>query len=237
MLLTRLLGTLLRANKPAAAPAAHSPEAPRLVLDPARQQVLDVGGGHRDNALPPHYAAWQRLMLDVDPKAAPDILLDARRLRTLPAAQFDAVYCSHNLEHYHEHEVAQVLAGFAHVLKSPDGFVEIRVPDVHAIAVELATRGRALDDTLYTSPAGPIRVIDVLYGYGRAIEQSGVDFYAHKTGFTRATLRRALEAAGFEHAYRLAPIGVYEIRSVALRGAPGALHRELFGIDARSEAL
>jgi len=237
MLLTRLLGTLLRPKKPAAEPAPAAPSLPPLVLDPAQRHVLDVGGGHRDNALPAHYAAWRRLMLDVDPKAAPDILLDARALGRLPAGQFDAVYCSHNLEHYPEHEVARVLAGFAHVLKAPQGFVEIRVPDVHAIAVEIATRGRELDDTLYTSPAGPIRVVDVLYGYSRAIEQSGVDFYAHKTGFTRGTLRRALGAAGFTQAYWLAPIGVYEIRTVALRAAPGELHRQLFAIDASSEAL
>jgi len=103
--------------------------------------------------------------------------------------------------------------------------------------VDIATRNSEIDDTLYTSPAGPIRVVDVLYGYSRAIEQSGVDFYAHKTGFTRATLRRALEAAGFARAFWLAPIGVYEIRSVALRAAPGALHRTLFGIGPDSEVL
>jgi len=233
-MLLRLLASLTRQKK-AAAPAAPAP--PRLALDPARRNVLDVGGGHRDNALPPHYAAWQRLMLDVDPNAQPDVLLDARELRRLPAAQFDAVYCSHNLEHYHEHEVGRVLAGFAHVLKSPEGFVEIRVPDIHAVAQEITGRGRDMGDTLYTSPAGPIRVVDILYGYSRAIEQTGVDFYAHKTGFTRRSLRLALEAAGFGQAYFLAPLGVYEIRTVALRAAPGALHRELFGIGPQSEAL
>ena len=233
-MLLRLLATLTRPKKAGAAAAI---EVPRFALDPARRNVLDVGGGHRDNALPPHYAGWQRLMLDVDPNAEPDVLLDARQLRRLPAAQFDAVYCSHNLEHYHEHEVAQVLAGFAHVLKSPAGFVEIRVPDVQAVAQEIAGRGRDMGDTLYTSPAGPIRVVDVLYGYGRAIEQSGVDFYAHKTGFTRRSLRLALEAAGFSAACFLAPLGVYEIRTVALRAEPSELHRELFGIDEGSEAL
>ena len=239
-MLLRLLASITRPKKRAAPAAAAAPGAApalRVTLDPAERHVLDVGGGHRDFALPAHYAGWRRLMLDIDPKAEPDVLIDARRLATLPGGQFDAVYCSHNLEHYHEHEVARVLAGFAHVLKAPAGFVEIRVPDVHALAVEIATHGRELDDTLYSSPAGPIRLIDVLYGYSRMIAESGVDFYAHKTGFTRATLRRALAAAGFTHAYALAPLGVYEIRSVALRDAPGELHRALFGIDAGSEAL
>lgn len=241
-MLLRLLSSLTRPKKAAASTVAAprpvpAPPPPRLALDPAQRHVLDVGGGHRDIALPKHYAGFRRLMLDVDPKAEPDVLLDARRLGTLPGGQFDAVYCSHNLEHYHEHEVAQVLAGFAHVLKAPAGFVEIRVPDIEAIAREMVANGRELDDTLYGSPAGPIRLIDVIYGYGRMIEHSGVDFYAHKTGFTRATLRRALEAAGFAQAYFLAPLGVYEVRTVALRAAPGELHRALFGVDEASETL
>ena len=239
-LLLRLLSSLRGPAKPAAAPASPAAQVARvapIVLDPARRNVLDVGGGPREYALPPHYADWRRLMLDVDANAKPDVLLDARSLATLPAAQFDAVYCSHNLEHYHEHEVAKVLAGFAHVLKAPDGFVEIRVPDLHAVAQAMVAQGRDLGDALYVSPAGPIRVVDVLYGYSRAIEQSGQDYYAHKTGFTRRALRGALEAAGFTRAYRLAPLGPFEIRTLALRAAPGGLHREMFGLEEGRETL
>ncbi len=35
-----------------------------------------------------------------------------------------------------------------------------------------------LEDVLYTSPAGPIMVLDVIYGYGVEIARSGHDFYA-----------------------------------------------------------
>lgn len=243
-MLLRLLSSIVRPKKPApvgmpqGAHGAHAAQgALRVALEPGQQYVLDVGGGHRDVALPKHYAAWRRLMLDINPGAEPDVLLDARKLRSLPAAQFDAVYCSHNLEHYREHEVAQVLAGFAHVLKPGAGFVEIRVPDIQWIAREMVVNGRELDDTLYTSPAGPIRVLDILYGMTSMIERTGVDFYAHKTGFTRRTLRRALDAAGFSQAYFLPPLGRFEIRTVALRAAPGELHRALFGIGEASEAL
>jgi SAM-dependent methyltransferase len=236
-MLLRLLSSIVRPKKPAPADVSQGAGgALRVAPEPGQRYVLDVGGGHRDVALPKHYAAWRRLMLDINPNADPDVLLDARALGSLPAAQFDAVYCSHNLEHYREHEVAQVLAGFAHVLK-PAGFVEIRVPDIQWIARELVENGRELDDTLYTSPAGPIRALDVLYGHSGTIERTGVDFFAHKTGFTRRTLRRALEAAGFSHAYFLAPLGRYEIRTVALRAAPGEPHRALFGIGEASEAL
>ena len=57
--------------------------------------------------------------------------------------------------------------------------------------------GMDIDDVLYQSPAGPIAVHDVLYGYGKEIEKSGKDFFAHKRGFTPKSLRRALESAGF----------------------------------------
>ncbi len=232
-MLLRVLSSIVRSTRR----AAPQPERERIPLDPLRQNVLNVGGGDQRIALPPHYTGWNPLFLDIDPKVKPDIVLDARALRELPAGQFNAVYCSHNLEHYYEHDVSKVLAGFAHVLKQPDGFVEIRVPDIHAIAQQIVVHERDMGDTLYTSPAGPIRVVDVLYGLSRALEQSGEDFYAHKTGFTRRALRLALIKAGFTHAYVLAPIGVFEIRSVALRAAPGELHRTLFGIDASSEAL
>jgi predicted SAM-dependent methyltransferase len=230
-MLLRVLSSIVRPTRRAA------PQTARVPLDPARQNVLNVGGGDRSIALPSHYAEWNQLFLDIDPKAKPDIVLDARALRSLPAGQFDAVHCSHNLEHYYEHDVSKVLVGFAHVLKQPEGFIEIRVPDVHAVAQQIVAHDRDMGDTLYTSPAGPIRVVDVLYGFTRALEQSGEDFYAHKTGFTRRALRLALEHAGFTHAYALAPIGVFEIRTVALRAPPTALHGTLFGIDADSEAL
>ena len=54
-----------------------------------------------------------------------------------------------------------------------------------------------IDDVLYQSAAGSIMVLDVLYGYGKEIEQSGEDFFAHKTGFTEKSLLKALQTAGF----------------------------------------
>src|SRR5438045_1858589 len=97
-----------------------STEAPR---------VLNVGGGSKEIPLPPHYADWEHVLLDIDPTAKPDVVCDARGLSALPAAEYDAIYCSHNLEHYYKHDGIKVLRGFMHVLK-PNGFAEIRVPDI-----------------------------------------------------------------------------------------------------------
>ena len=102
----------------------------------APRRVLNVGGGSKAIPIPPHYAAWEHVLLDIDPAGGPDLVCDARRLDTLPAQQFDAVYCSHNLEHYYRHDTGSVLRGFLHVLKF-DGFAEIRVPDLRSVMQKL----------------------------------------------------------------------------------------------------
>lgn len=81
------------------------------------RSVLNVGGNSKAIPLPPQYAGFEHLLLDIDPTGKPDVVCDARALTTLAPGRFDAVYCSHNLEHYLGHEVAYVLAGFLHVLK------------------------------------------------------------------------------------------------------------------------
>jgi len=154
-------------------------------------RVLNVGGNSRMIPIPPHYAGWEHLLLDIDPRGNPDVVCDARELTSLAAAQFDAVYCSHNLEHYYKHDGQRVLRGFLHVLRD-DGFAEIRVPDLDALMQHVVRKKMDIEDVLYTSPDGPITPRDVLYGHGVEIERSGQDFYAHKTGFTEKSLFRAI---------------------------------------------
>src|SRR4051812_19685562 len=94
--------------------------------------VLNVGGQSKQIPIPAYYNGWRHDILDIDPACKPEICLDARLLHTLAPAQYDAIYCSHNLEHYHRHEGAVVLRGFQHVLK-PGGFADIRVPDLEVV--------------------------------------------------------------------------------------------------------
>ena len=197
----------------------------------AARRVLNVGGGSKSIAIPQHYDGWSHLLLDVDPATGADVVCDARELATLPAATFDAVYCSHNLEHYHPHDAPRVLAGFLHVLK-PDGFAEIRVPDLHAVMIRVLRNGLEMTDTLYTSGLGPITVQDVIYGYGREIRESGNDYYAHKTGYTPRTLGRTLEAAGFNPVFLFASPDAFECRALAFRGPPTAFHQKLLKLPA-----
>ena len=190
----------------------------------AARSVLNVGGNSKAIPLPPQYAGFEHLLLDIDPTGQPDVLCDARELTTLSAGRFDAVYCSHNLEHYHAHEVSRVLAGFLHVLKE-GGFAHIRVPDLQAVMRQAIERNLDVEDVLYQSAVGPIRVLDVIYGHGPQIERSGQDFFAHKTGFSRNTLHAALLRAGFGPVY--SGTGNLEVTAVAFKGHadPDALAR------------
>ncbi|MBL25566.1 MAG: methyltransferase [Rhodospirillaceae bacterium] len=165
-------------------------------------KVLNVGGNNKNIQLPPYYKGFEHLLLDIDPRGKPDIVADARELDQLDADQFDAIYCSHNLEHYYRHDVAKVLKGFLHVLK-PKGFAEIRVPDLPAVMKAMIDDEMDIDDELYKSPAGPIMISDVIYGYSVEIEQSGQDFFAHKTGFSEKSLKKAVLDAGFPYAVKI----------------------------------
>jgi hypothetical protein len=193
------------------------------------KKVLNVGGNTKEIPLPPEYAEFEHLLLDIDPRGKPDIVCDARKLDTLSAAQFEAIYCSHNLEHYYRHEVPGVLAGFLHVLKV-GGFAHIKVPDLQEVMRLTIERGLDVEDALYQSPAGPIMVLDVLYGYSVEIERSGQDFFAHKTGFTDKSLPRALQSAGFSAVY--VGVGNLEVIAWAFKGAPDPAARALFNLPA-----
>lgn len=199
-----------------------------LATSDLRSAVLNVGGGNKDILIPEYYGNWRHLLLDIDPGPGVDVVLDARRLTNLPAAQFDAVYCSHNLEHYFKHDVAKVLVGFLHVLK-PDGFAEIHVPNMYGVLKRFIETGMEIDDILYESPGGPISVLDVIYGMSRQIESSGLDFYAHKTGFTGSSLMKALQRAGFPHVWIAETVDTFGLKALAFKQQPTPFQIALLG--------
>ena len=191
------------------------------------KKVLNVGGNSKQIQLPPQYCDFKHVLLDIDPGVSPDIVCDARDLPTLEAKQFDAVHCSHNLEHYYRHEVQKVLAGFLHVLKD-SGFAHIIVPDINEVMRVTIERNLDIDDVLYQSDAGPIMVLDVLYGYHQEIERSGLDYFAHKTGFTQKSLTNALQKSGFQKIYSGA--NNLEVHAFAFKTTPDQATRTLFNL-------
>ncbi len=193
----------------------------------AAKRVLNVGGSSKSIPLPRHFRDWEHLLLDIDPRGGADLVCDARTLReseAVSAGSFDAVYCSHNLEHYYRHEVDKVLRGFLHVLKAT-GFAEIRVPDIGELIKLLAKLDLDLEQEIYSSPAGPITAHDMIYGLGTEIEASSQDFYAHKTGFSVDSLVRALRFAGFGEIFVGPPLAALELHVFAFRAASDAAQR------------
>lgn len=195
------------------------------------KKVLNVGGNNKRIPLPPQYAGWEHVLLDIDPRGNPDVVCDARTLTNLPRSQYDSVYCSHNLEHYYRHDVVKVLAGFIHVLKA-DGFAFIRVPDLGELMRTVVAKDLDIDDFLYQSPAGPIAVRDVIYGYGVEIERSGNHFFGHKTGFTQKSLSAMLKSSGFPWVF--SKKGNLEIIAFAFVNQPTEFAEKLLGIPRKN---
>jgi len=150
-----------------------------------------------------------------------------KQLQGLAPAIYDAIYCSHNLEHYFRHDLPKVLAGFVHLLK-PEGFADIRVPDMKLVFEDMLRRNLDIDDVLYESPSGPITVNDVIYGWGRKIAETGQDFFAHKNGFTHRSLVQTLRTAGFPVVFTASL--PFEISAIAFKTEPSAPLRTTLGL-------
>jgi SAM-dependent methyltransferase len=159
--------------------------------------ILHVGPGHRNNGakLPAAFegSEWREIRLDIDPANEPDIIGSMLDMAAVADASVDAIYSAHNIEHVYAHEVSQVLKEFLRVLK-PDGFLVVTCPDLQSVC-QLVAEDK-LNDAAYTSQAGPISPLDILYGHGEALA-AGHHYMAHKCGFTLKTLTQALHAAGF----------------------------------------
>ena len=196
----------------------------------AARRVLNVGGGSKGVALPPHFQDWEQLLLDIDPRVGADLVCDARALREAAEANaFGAVYCSHNLEQYYRHDVDKVLQGFLHVLKA-EGFAEIRVPDIGELIKLLAKGDLDIEQEIYKANVGSITAHDMIYGYAPEIEASGQDFYAHKTGFSRDSLLRALRSNGFGEIYFAPPLALLELHAFAFKTKADAALRTALGL-------
>ncbi len=146
MILLRFLRDL---RKPA--PLVH------VAIDTA-PRVLNVGGGSKRHT--PAFALRQLASRFAGHRSEGKTgrCLRRTRIAQLAAGQYDAVYCSHNLEHYYKHDGPKVLTGFLHVLK-PDGFAEIRVPDMNSVMKRVVESKLDIEDVLYQSPAAQFRPV------------------------------------------------------------------------------
>lgn len=161
------------------------------------KRVLNAGSGSFSaRKLHPIFApeAWEEMRIDIDPQSKPDIVGSITDMRSVCAPHsFDAIWASHILEHLYAHEVPSALAEFRRILK-PDGFALVTSPDLEAVASLVLEHG--LDHVAYTSPAGPITPLDMLFGHSASIARRSLAM-AHRTGFTCASLGQRFVDSGF----------------------------------------
>jgi hypothetical protein len=105
---------------------------------------------------------------------------------------------------------------FLRVLK-PDGFFVVTCPDLKSVCALVAED--QLTEPDYTSPAGPISPLDILYGY-RVSMAKGNLYMAHRCGFTQRVLDGTLRSCGF--------------KTVATIARPKAPYFDLFALASKS---
>lgn len=149
------------------------------MIEPA-PTVLFVGAGFDHGG--DEWAGYQITRLDIDPATDPDIVASMTDMGAI--GPFDAVYCSHALEHLYPHDVPVALAEFHRVLR-PGGRAVILVPDLEDV--------KPTDDELPDAPG--LCGLHLFYGDAKLIPTH--PYMAHHCGFVADTLRDALLAAGF----------------------------------------
>lgn len=172
--------------------------------------LLHVGCGQKrkDRTTPGFQdASWQEVRLDIDPDVNPDIVGTMTDMSGVADASVDALYSSHNIEHLYAYEVEIALKEFARVVR-PDGFVVITCPDIQSIAA-LVAQGKLVEPA-YTSPAGPISPIDMLFGLRSALAR-GNHYMAHRCGFTLKVLMGTMKVCGFTNVVGMARPSAYEL--------------------------
>jgi predicted SAM-dependent methyltransferase len=148
---------------------------------------------------------WTEIRLDIDPAVSPDVIGSMVDMSAVTSDSVDGIFSSHNIEHLYPHEVPLALAEFKRVL-SDDGFAVITCPDLKSVCALVA--GDKLTEPAYTSPAGPITPLDILYGHRLAMERGNL-YMAHRCGFTQTVLDATLRVAGFKAVATMARAAPY----------------------------
>ena len=143
--------------------------------------ILHAGCGSAP--LPP-WLDGQEVRLDIEPRCKPDIVASLTDLGNI--GPFDAIWCSHCLEHLHPDDGDVALKEFERVLQ-PGGAMLLLVPDMQDI--------RPTNEPVYESQFGPITGLDMFYGHHKLVKLS--PYMAHKTAFVSTTLAEKIARAGF----------------------------------------
>lgn len=146
--------------------------------------LLHAGCGREP--LPPEFIqdGAKEVRLDIDPDARPDIVASIHDMGDI--GPFDAVYCSHCLEHLLWADAEKAVDEFYRVL-NPGGFAMVMVPDLTDI--------RPTEEVVYHVNGLAITGLDMMFGYRGYTGRN--PYMRHQCGFIPETLRAMMEGAGF----------------------------------------
>jgi SAM-dependent methyltransferase len=191
-------------------------DSPGHQYDKRPNLLVNLGSGPKGSArLPPMFADWRELRVDIDAKVAPDILADVTDLSAIESGSVDAVWSAHCLEHLYLYEVGAAIAEVYRIL-ADDGFLCVIVPDLQTIAEYIASD--RLHEVVYESPAGPVIAHDILFGFGPHLAQGRIKM-AHNCGFTPTLLLQKLREAPFAQIVLRRRTG-HELGGLACKRAP-----------------
>ncbi|GAA5233040.1 class I SAM-dependent methyltransferase [Verticiella sediminum] len=185
------------------------------LLARGKKTLLHVGCGTAPRSrLPECFQSpeWTEIRLDIDASVNPDIVASLTDMRAVASATVDAIWSSHNIEHLEGFEVARSLDEFHRVLK-PAGFTLLTLPDMKKVAALIAEDKS--NEVVYTSPAGPITPLDMMFGHQASLA-AGKRYMAHRTGFTATSIRNKLVEAGFSEV-RVMQGSAYDLWAIAIK--------------------
>lgn len=175
---------------------------------------LHVGCGpkHKDQTTEAFNSdGWTEKRLDIDSSVLPDVVGTMTDMSAVATGSMQAIFSSHNIEHLYPHEVPLALAEFIRVL-SDEGFAVITCPDLQSVCKLVAED--QLTESAYTSPAGPIAPIDILYGHRAPMAQGNL-YMSHRCGFTKKVLIATLRAVGFQSVAAMARPNCFDLWALA----------------------
>ena len=165
------------------------------IKSPKRFLHVGCGPKRKDRTTPGFNTdEWTEIRFDIDESVSPDLVGTMTDMASVESESVDAIFSSHNIEHLYPHEVPIALGEFLRVLHS-DGFAMITCPDLQSVCALVADD--KLTEPAYTSPAGPISPLDILYSHRPPMAKGNL-YMAHRCGFTRKVLEATLSAAGFQ---------------------------------------
>lgn len=155
---------------------------------------------------------WEEVRMDTDPGAGADVQGTLLDMSALGEDRFEGIFIARALERLYFHEVLDALRNTRAAL-APEGHLVVVCADIQQ-ACALAAEGKLLEP-VYTSKAGPVAPIDILYGFRPALA-SGRTNLACRCGFTSQSLAVALGKAGFASIWAARNPSAFSVVAVAV---------------------